>query len=110
MVWDLIIAAFATAIGFVGSGIIASFYQLITAQPPKFDIEDSSILAGVAGVLLLMFAGPVILMRNAIRGRLLERRPVGWLAASTCIAGAWSLCSGVVLLQFGLALRNTLIL
>lgn len=108
MVWDLIVAGFAIAIGFVGSGIIASFYQLIMARPPRFDLEGSSIAAGVAGVVLLMFAGPVILMRNAIRGRLLERRPVGWLAASTLIAGAWSLCSGVVLLQVGLALRHSL--
>ena len=47
---------------------------------------------------LIMFAGPAILMRNAIRGRRIEHRNVGWLVASAAIAGAWSLCSGVMLL------------
>ncbi len=39
-------------------------------------------------------------MRNAIRGRMIERRPIGWLVASATIAGAWSLCSGSVVMEF----------
>lgn len=107
MLMDLFIAAFAAATGFVSAGVLSSFYQLVTAQPARFDVDGSSMVAGVAAVVLLMFAGPAILMRNAVRARLIERRPVGWLAASMAIAGLWSLCSGVVVLEFALAVRHS---
>ncbi|WP_181702218.1 DUF6949 family protein [Chthonobacter albigriseus] len=108
MLRELIITFFAIATGFVGAGILSSLYQLVTTRPARFDMEGETVLKGIAAIMLLMFAGPVILMRNAIRARLEERRPFGWLAASTVIAGCWSLCSGFVLLEFVLALRDSL--
>lgn len=106
MAFELILAGFAIATGFVSSGILSSFYQLVTAEPARFDMSSDRLMAGVAHIILLMFAGPAILMRNAVRGRLIERRPVGWLAASSVIAMAWSLCSGVVVLEFALAIGS----
>lgn len=103
---DLFVTFFAVATGFVSAGVISSFYQLVTAEPARFDLGGDRLVAGVAMVMLLMFAGPAILMRNAVRGRRIEGRPVGWLIASTAIAGGWSLCSGIVVLQFALALRH----
>ena len=108
MLTDLIIAAFAMAAGFVAAGLIASFYQLVTATPARFDMSADRIWTGTLQVMLLMFAGPVILMRNAIRGRRVDRRPLGWLAASAFVAAAWSLCSGVVVLEFALAIGDTI--
>lgn len=55
-----------------------------------------------------MFAGPAILMRNAIRGRRIEHRNLGWLVASAAIAGAWSLCSGVMLLPFFIVVAQSI--
>jgi hypothetical protein len=95
---DMIVALFAIAIGFVLAGLLSSLYQLVTAKPVRFDLPTGSIVIGILQTFLIMFAGPAVLMRNAIRGRLIEHRPVGWLFASTAIAGAWSLCSGVMLL------------
>lgn len=109
MLEELLIAGFATAAGFVAAGIISSFYQLVTANPARFDMADERMSRGLFQILLLMFAGPAILMRNAIRGRLIEGRPIGWLFASTAIAGAWSLCSGVIVLEFAMAIRDTLV-
>ncbi len=108
MMGELFVAGFAMASGFVAAGVLASFYQLLTATPARFDFPGDKMSTGVVQVMLLMFAGPVILMRNAIRGRLIERRPVGWLAASAGIAAVWSLCSGIVVLEFALAIRDTL--
>jgi hypothetical protein len=108
MVGDLIVAGFAGAAGFVAAGLLSSFYQLVTASPVRFEMSSDRMVAGVAQVILLMFTGPVVLMRNAIRGRIIERRPLGWLVASAAIAAAWSLCSGVVVLEFALALRSSL--
>ncbi|HUG63000.1 MAG TPA: hypothetical protein VMP03_14205 [Methylomirabilota bacterium] len=100
--------AFAMASGFVAAGVLSSFYQLVTASPARFELSADRMLAGLVQIFLLMFAGPVILMRNAIRGRIIERRPLRWLAASTTIAAVWSLCSGVIVLEFALALRHSL--
>ena len=108
MTADLLIAGFAIATGFVSAGILSSLYQLVTAEPARFDAVGDRVLSGLMMVIILMFAGPAILMRNAIRGRLIEHRPVGWLMASTAIAGAWSLCSGIVVLQFALAFTGAI--
>lgn len=105
---DLVISSFLIATGFVSAGVLASFYQLVTAQPVRFDFNGDRLLSGVAMVVLLMFAGPAVLMRNALRGRLVEHRHAGWLAASAVIAGAWSLCSGAIVMEFALALAQSI--
>lgn len=95
---ELIVAFFSLALGFALAGALSSLYQLVTARPARFSLDTDTIVLGIVQTFLIMFAGPAILMRNAIRARRIERRPVGWLFASTCIAGAWSLCSGVMLM------------
>jgi hypothetical protein len=106
---DMIVAIFSIAIGFVLAGVLSSFYQLVTARPARFDLQADSIVSGIMQTFLIMFAGPAILMRNAIRGRRIEGRPVGWLFASTAIAGAWSLCSGVMLFPFFLVIVRSIV-
>ena len=106
--FELMIAAYATASGFVAAGVLSSFYQLLTDKPVKFSVELETIWRGFVDVLLCAFAGPFIIMRNAIRGRVLERRPVGWLVASTAIATGWSLCSGIVVVNLVLVMRSGL--
>lgn len=109
MLYELAIAAYAAACGFVAAGVLSSFHQLVTDRPVRFSIELENFGRGLVGILICAFAGPFIIMRNAIRGRLIEQRPVGWLVASTAIAAGWSLCSGVVVVQFVLAMRHGLI-
>jgi hypothetical protein len=38
-------------------------------------------------------------MRNAWRGMVVERRPMGWFGASLAIVAVWSLFSGALLLD-----------
>jgi hypothetical protein len=109
MLYELAIAAYAAACGFVAAGILASAHQVLTGQPARFAIDLETLGRGLLGVMLCAFAGPFIIMRNAIRGRMIENRPVGWLVASTAIATGWSLCSGIVVVQFVLAMRAGLI-
>ena len=85
--------------GFVAAGFLSSLYQMITARPPQFVISADSLSQGLGGAIVCVFGGPFIIMRNAIRGRKIEGRPIGWLAASSLIALTWSLCSGVVLVD-----------
>ena len=65
----LAIYLYATAVGFVAAGVLASFVQLVSGQPMRFGIEPDSILASLGGVVLRVPAGPAILMRNAWWGR-----------------------------------------
>lgn len=107
MFGDLMIVGYAVCIGFVSAGVIGSFFQLIKNQPPRFDFSAETIGAIASAIFVCLFAGPFIIMRNAIRGRRIEQRPVGWLVASSTIASMWSLCSGIVILQFALAFGST---
>lgn len=109
MLYELAIAAYATACGFVAAGILSSFYTLVTNRPVSFAVELGTLWRGAVNLTLCAFAGPFIIMRNAIRGRMIEQRPVGWLVASTAIATGWSLCSGIVVVQVVMAMRNGLL-
>lgn len=106
MLVDLILAAYIGCAGFVAAGILGSFYQLVTREAPKFAITLETWLRALSSFLLCVFAGPFIIMRNAIRGRRIEHRPIGWLVASSTIAGMWSICSGLVVMQFALGLAS----
>lgn len=106
---EMLAALFSILVGFVLAGLLSSFYQLITARPARFDLQADNVVGGILHTFLIMFAGPAILMRNAIRGRMIEHRPVGWLFASTAIAGAWSLCSGVMLFPFFIVLARSIV-
>lgn len=105
---DLILAGYCAAIGFVAAGALASFYQLVTDVPPRFSIALDTLWHGFLTLLLCAFCGPFIIMRNAIRGRMIERRPLGWLMASVAIAAGWSLCSGILVVEFALDLSHML--
>ena len=92
--------AYTIAVGFVTAGLIGSFYQLMTSQPVAFELLHKQGSAAIFGVLTLVIAGPAVIMRNAIRARLLEERPGHWLALSTVISAAWSFLQGVFILSF----------
>lgn len=106
MLSELFIAAYIGCSGFVAAGILGSFYQLVTGEPPKFALQLETWLKGMSSLLMCIFAGPFIIMRNAIRGRRIEHRPIGWLVASSTIAGMWSICSGLVVMQFALGFAS----
>ncbi len=108
MLFELAIALYATAWGFVAAGILSSFYQLVTDKPVRFAVELGTLWHGFVDILVCAFAGPFIIMRNAIRGRVIEHRPVGWLVASTAIAVGWSLCSGIVVMDLAFTMRASL--
>ena len=105
---EILVTCFSIALGFVLAGLLSSLYQLVTSKPARFEMQAETILLGIAQTFLIMFAGPAILMRNAIRGRRIEHRNLGWLVASTAIAGAWSLCSGVMLLPFFIVVAQSI--
>jgi hypothetical protein len=90
---------FALALGFAVAGLVASAYQLATRRVASFRLlQRGPQAARFAAVPLLIFAAPFIIMRNAIRGRRIERRRFQLMMMATIIAGLWSLMSGSVLM------------
>lgn len=94
---DTVHSLLALAIGFAVAGLAASTYQLFAARPLSFRLmvrpERSVALAAVP---LLVVAAPFIIMRNTLRGRQIDGRHGGFVAAATVLAGFWSLMSGTV--------------
>jgi hypothetical protein len=101
---DFAILLYVVAVGFVAAGILSSFTQLVSGQPLGFGFEGSTLAASIGGVFLRTFAGPAILMRNAILGARAKAHSPAWLGLSALIAGVWSLFLGLVLLDLVLKL------
>ncbi len=104
VVFDLLLVGYIASAGFVAAGLLGSLYQLVTSQPLRFTFASENLLIFLRDMFLCVFAGPFIIMRNAIRGRRIEKRPLGWLLASSTIAGMWSMCSGILVMNMALIL------
>jgi len=102
VMFELLIAGYAACTGFVAAGLIGSFYQLMTSEPPRFGLKLDTWIRSFSSAFFCIFAGPFIIMRNAIRGQRIEHRPIGWLAGSCVVALMWSTCSGIIVLQMAL--------
>ncbi len=97
---------YVTAIGFCAAGLCTSAWKLVTGRPLKFGLQVDQTGQAILGVLARVLAGPVIVMRNAIKGAVVEGRAPLWLALSTFISTIWSFFSGVVLLEMMFRLQT----
>ena len=94
---SVLIYVYLVTVGLVAGGVTVSGYRLLTNHQPSFQARPTSAMGAFGQVLVLVFGGPMVIMRNAIRGRLIERRPMGFLLATTVIASLWCFFSGVFL-------------
>lgn len=86
-------------LGFAFSGLLSSAFEFATHRRASFSLLQEGGALAVLSVPMLVFCAPFIILRNTIRGRRFERRPVGFVMAATVIAGLWSLLSGTVLMD-----------
>lgn len=89
----------ALGLGFAFAGLIASVYTAWRQQPASFNLLFRGGVRALFAVPLLAAAGPAIIMRNTLRGRRYERRPIHFVAMSTIIASFWSIAIGFQLLR-----------
>lgn len=108
MLRDLLLLVYAGAVGFVAAGIAASFYRLVTSEPARLGLSGETAISLLTTFAFCALTGPVIVMDHALRTRKVERAPLGWLAAGTLIAGLWSCCLGIIVLELVLSLRDSL--
>ena len=84
-------------IGFSVAGSLATGYQVVTEQPLSFRLLNGGArpLTFLA-IPVLTFAAPFVIMRNAMRGRRIEKRRLEFVMLATILAGFWSLLSCTV--------------
>jgi len=84
-------------VGFAVAGSLATGYQLVTERPLSFRLlNDGARRVAILAIPVLTFAAPFVIMRNAIRGRRIERRRFQSVMLATVLAGFWSLMSGTI--------------
>ena len=108
MLRDGLLIVYCAAIGFVASGIAASFYKMMTSEPARFALLGEGWLATASTFLFFAVTGPAIIMNTALKRRLSEANAFGWLFGSLAVAALWSVCSGIIVLQLVLVLQNGL--
>lgn len=94
------------ALGFAFAGLLASAFELMTERRASFHLLESGGVAALASVPVLVFSAPFIILRNTVRGRRFERRPIHFVMLATIIACLWSLLSGRLVLDLAVMLAG----
>ena len=108
MAWEMLLLVYAGTIGFVAAGITASFYRMVTHEPARFGPAGNGNLALVSAFALGALAGPVIIVQNVRKSVREGQVPYSMLAAGIIIAGLWSGCTGILVLEVVSSVRNSL--
>ena len=98
-----LICAYVMAVGFVMAGLLSSFIQLVSGEPMRFVVEHRSFSKSIGSVLLRLFPGTEILMRNAWRGMIFEKRSKVWFWLAAGVAGFGSLLIECIVIDILLA-------
>jgi hypothetical protein len=101
---DTLHAFQALVLGFAFAGFVASAFEMFTERRASFHLLETGGILAVASVPVIVFSAPFIILRNTIRGRRSEGRPIPFVALATIIAGFWSLACGQVVLQLSAGL------
>ena len=95
---EILLYVLMCLIGFCAAGIASTMYAIFINARPRFDDAPQPTDKAVLHVLLLLFAGPLVITRNAVRAWRRHHTALGWVAASSSFAAAWCLLSGVLIL------------
>jgi hypothetical protein len=85
--------------GFAFAGLLASAFELFTAQRADFRLLQAGGLFAVASVPVVVFSAPFLIVRNTVRGRRIEGRPILFVLLASMIASVWSIASGRIVLD-----------
>ncbi len=102
---DLIIIGYASTVGFVTAGIVASFYKWVTSEPARFTMLGQGTPAMVTTFVFCAMTGPIIVLDRAVHLRQTEKGPISLLLGGLLVAALWSCCSGILLVSLIVAFR-----
>jgi len=86
-------------LGLALSGLLASAFEAVTERRASFRLLEAGGVGAIVALPMLAFSAPFIILRNTLRGRRLERRPIPFVMIATIIACGWSLLSGRIALD-----------
>ncbi len=86
-------------IGFAFAGLLASAFELFTAKRADFRLLQAGGLFAVASVPVVVFSAPFLIVRNTVRGRRIEGRPILFVMLASVIASVWSIACGRIVLD-----------
>ena len=89
----------ALGLGFAFAGLIVSGFELVARRPLGFRMLEGDRVGALASIPIIVFSAPFLILRNTIRGRRIERRPIPFVMLATIVAGFWSLMSGRLVLD-----------
>jgi len=98
MNWGILI--FVVAAGFTLAGLVSAVHASGSGNQAEFRISFENPLAVGWSVFLCMFAGPYIVLKNATRYWVQGLLPISILAFCSLLAGVWSFCSGIFVVEF----------
>ena len=107
--FELWLLLYCAAVGFVAAGLASSFFQLVTRRQVVFAIPSPRVVACFVAAVSFALVGPYIVARAAVRAVRADKRPVTWLVGGLAVAGLWSACSGILVLDLALAMRTSLL-
>ena len=85
--------------GIAAAGLLATGFEALTQNRASFHLLGAGGPMAVASVPLVVLCAPFIILRNTVRGRKIEGRPMPFVMLATAIACGWSLLSGRVALD-----------
>lgn len=84
----------ALIVGLALAGLLASAFEYATNRRASFHLLESGGIAALAALPMIAVVAPFIILRNTLRGRRFEHRPIPFVMIATMIACGWSLLSG----------------
>jgi hypothetical protein len=96
---ESLLLLYCTIIGFVTSGITASFFKWTTAKPARFAMLGDGAFGAATTMAFCAVSGPAIIAEMAVTRSLPSSNTPGWIAGCLLVAALWSACSGVIVLQ-----------
>src|ERR1700755_70832 len=92
---DALNSLFSLCIGFAVAGALASGYQAFVQRPAGFGLLQEGVAPKTfAAVPFLVVAAPLLILRNPLRRKRIERRRFEFVMMATVLSGFWSLMSG----------------
>ena len=86
------------AVGLAFAGLLASTFELFSSKRADFTLLQGGGIAAVASVPVIVFSAPFLILRNTVRGRRIEGRPLVFVMLAGMIAALWILAWGRVVL------------
>jgi hypothetical protein len=105
---DALLLSYCAAVGFVAAGVAASFYKLMTQEPAQFRMLGKGWGAAVTTFFFCAVTGPAIIFDLILKSRFVDRGASTTFLVGLAVALIWSICSGILVLELVLTVRNGL--